>query len=58
MQQSIAKMKIAAYSPDILLEFPSKIARSYEFYRAEELIKLGYEVAERELGKRQINKGP
>ena len=50
MQNSIAKMKMAVYSPDIVLEFPRGIARGYEFYRAAELIKLGYEKAEQELG--------
>jgi NTE family protein len=53
MQQSIAKMKMAAYAPDILLEFSRDICKTYEFYRAKELIQLGYETAERELGKQQ-----
>lgn len=51
MQQSIAKMKMAAYAPDILIEFPRDIAHTYEFYRAKELIKLGYDTTERELSK-------
>ncbi len=54
MQQSIAKMKMAAYAPDILIEFPRDIAHTYEFYRAEELIKLGYEKAEHELSKHKL----
>jgi len=54
MQQSIAKMKMAAYAPDILIEFPRDIAHTYEFYRAEELIKLGYEKAEQELSKHNV----
>ena len=54
MQQSIAKMKMAAYAPDILIEFPRDIAHTYEFYRAEELIKLGYEKAEHELRKHSL----
>jgi len=51
MQNSIAKMKMAAYSPDILIEFSSDTARTYEFYRAKELIQLGYDKAEKELRK-------
>lgn len=54
MQQSITKMKMAAYAPDILIEFSRDIATSYEFYRAEELIKLGYEKAEQELRKHKL----
>ena len=53
MQQSIAKMKMAAYAPDVLLEFSRDICKTYEFYRAQELIQIGYETAERELGKLQ-----
>lgn len=53
MQNSIAKMKMAAYSPDVMLEFPRDIARGYEFYRAKELIQLGHEKAEEVLGKNQ-----
>lgn len=51
MQNSIANMKIAAYSPDILIEFSTDIARAYEFYRAKELIQLGYDKAEKVLRK-------
>ena len=51
MQQSITQMKMAAYAPDILIEFSREIARTYEFYRADELIKLGYRTAQRELQK-------
>ena len=54
MQQSIAKMKMAAYAPDILIEFPRDIAHTYEFYRAKELIKIGYEKAEHELRKHKL----
>ena len=51
MQNSIAKMKMAAYSPDILIDFPSDIAHTYEFYRAKELIQFGYDKAEQVLRK-------
>ncbi len=51
MQNTIAKMKMAAYSPDIVIEFSRDIASGYEFYRAKELIKIGYDTAQRELSK-------
>jgi len=51
MQNTIAKMKMAAYSPDIIIEFSRDIASSYEFYRAKELIKAGYDMADQELRK-------
>lgn len=51
MQNSIAKMKMSAYSPDILIDFPSDIAHTYEFYRAKELIQFGYDKAEQVLRK-------
>ena len=50
MQNSIAMMKMAAYSPDILINFSSDIAHTYEFYRAKELIQFGYDKAEQVLG--------
>ena len=46
-------MKMAAYSPDILIEFSTDIAHAYEFYRAKELIQLGYDKADQELRKHQ-----
>jgi NTE family protein len=54
MQQSITKMKMAAYSPDVLIEFSRDIASTYEFYRAKELIELGYKKAEHELRKHKF----
>lgn len=54
MQQSITKMKMAAYSPDVLIEFSRDIASTYEFYRAKELIELGYQKAEDELRKHKF----
>jgi NTE family protein len=51
MQNTIARFKLAAYSPDYLVEIPSNACGLFEFYRAEELIELGYAMAERELGR-------
>ena len=47
MQSTIARQKLAAYPPDILIEIPRNVANIMEFDRAEELIKLGYAATER-----------
>jgi len=50
MQNSIARMKLAAYTPDIVIDVPRDASLFYEFYRAEELIELGRERARAALG--------
>lgn len=40
-QNTIARFKLAAYAPDIIINIPSNSSAFYEFYRAEELIALG-----------------
>jgi len=45
MQHTIARLKLAAYSPDVIVEVPRNACGFYEFWRAEELIKLGRERA-------------
>ena len=52
MQNSIARMKLASYTPDIVIDVPRDACLFYEFYRAEELIALGRECAEAALGER------
>ena len=42
MQTSIARFKLAANSPDIVIEIPRNICTWFEFDRAEELIEFGY----------------
>lgn len=42
MQSTIARQKLAAYPPDVLIEIPRNAAGIMEFDRAEELIGLGY----------------
>ena len=41
MQDTIAQLRLAAYSPDILVEVPRNACGFFEFWRAEELIALG-----------------
>jgi NTE family protein len=45
MQNTIARMKLAAYTPDVTIEISRLSARAFEFYRAAELIELGRERA-------------
>lgn len=41
MQSTIARLKLAAYTPDIVIEIPKDICSIYEFERARELIEIG-----------------
>jgi NTE family protein len=45
MQNSIARMKLASYTPDLVIDVPRDACLFYEFYRAEEMIALGRERA-------------
>jgi len=47
MQASLTQYKIAGYRPDLLIRVPKDCARIYEFYKADELIDLGYKIAQR-----------
>lgn len=49
MQNSIARFKLASYSPEILIEIPRDICTIYEFDRAEELIEVGRQQTEKAL---------
>lgn len=50
MQNTIARMKLASYTPDVVIDVPRDASLFYEFYRAEELIALGHECARKALG--------
>jgi len=41
MQGTLARMKLAAYSPDYIIEIPRNVCRSLDFHRADELIAYG-----------------
>jgi len=49
MQHAVARFKLAAYNPDILIEIPANACGLFEFYRAEEMIDFGYRRAAREI---------
>ena len=45
MQDTIARLRLAAYSPEVTVEIPRNACGYYEFWRAEELIDVGRERA-------------
>lgn len=49
MQESLAQFKLAGYSPNLLISIPKDFTGFYEFWRAQELIEFGYEVAAKAL---------
>lgn len=51
MQGTIARIKLAAYPPDVIISIPQGVAAIMEFDRANELIDLGYEAAEQQLSR-------
>ena len=55
MQSTIARQKLAAYPPDYTIELARNACGTLEFERAAEMIELGYQKAEENLG--SISKG-
>lgn len=49
MQVTIARMKLAAYPPDVEIEVPRNLCGTLEFSRADEIIAFGYALCERQL---------
>ncbi len=58
MQANLARLRLAAYEPDLLIELPRNIASVYEFYRARELIERGRAQARKALAKWPRSGGP
>ena len=54
MQSTIARQKLAAYPPDILIEIPRNASTILEFDRAGELIELGYAAAARAMKRESL----
>lgn len=46
MQSTISRLKLAVYSPDVIIEIPKNACGPFEFYRAEEMIALGRRMTE------------
>lgn len=42
MQGAIARLKLAAYTPDKIIQIPRQSCSFFEFNRAEEMAQLGY----------------
>ena len=53
MQSAIARQKLAAYPPDIVIEIPRNACQTLEFDRAAEMIELGYRRAKECLARRE-----
>lgn len=49
MQSTIARLKLAAYPPDIVVNIPRDVARTFEIDRAAEMISIGRTAAEEAL---------
>lgn len=49
MQGAIARLKLAAYTPDKVIDIPREACSFFEFHRAEEMADLGYEKTTRAL---------
>jgi len=47
MQGTIARMKLAAYPPDVEIEVPRNLCGTLEFNRADEIIEYGYNLCDR-----------
>jgi NTE family protein len=50
MQNAIASMKLASYRPDVVVEIPRSACLAYEFYRADEMVEVGYQYTEQAMG--------
>jgi NTE family protein len=44
MQNAIARIKLATYAPNVIIEIPRDTCTAYEFHRARELIEVGREI--------------
>ena len=51
-QAALAKYKVAGYPPDVLIEIPKTVCSTYEFHRANDLIRLGRHLADQALERR------
>jgi NTE family protein len=50
MQSAIARQKLAAYPPDLVIDIPRNAARTFDIDRATEMIEIGRNAAEAALG--------
>lgn len=57
MQGSIARYKLTAYAPDLMVNVPRNVCTFYEFHRARELIGIGGTCAQQALGRLNDSNG-
>lgn len=55
MQSTVSRLKLAAYSPDVIIDIPKNACGPFEFYRATEMIELGRSMAQQALAGRTTN---
>ena len=58
MQGTIARMKLAAYPPDVVIEIPRNLCGTLEFNRADEIIEYGYRLCGEVLKGQNAKAGP
>ncbi len=56
MQAAIGRLKLAAYTPDLVIDIPRDACAFYEFYRAGDMIQLGRQRARRVLNSTSLRK--
>jgi NTE family protein len=52
MQSTISRLKLAAYSPDVIIDIPKNACGPFEFFRATEMVELGRSMAQQALAGR------
>ena len=55
MQTIIARFKMAAYAPNVIVRIPRNFCTIFEFDRAKELIDFGYERTEQALAQQKFD---
>ncbi|MEL7311244.1 MAG: patatin-like phospholipase family protein [Pseudomonadota bacterium] len=58
MQNGIARLKMAAYKPDLVVQIPRDVCQFWEFDKAADIIEFGYERATRALEQYGARKSP
>jgi len=58
MQHSLTRYKLAGYPPDLLINFPKHVCRSFDYHKAPELIHLGRMLAEDALCRISSDRAP
>ena len=53
MQYSLTRYKIAGYPPDVLINFPKHVCKTFDYHKAPEIIQLGRMLAEDALAEHQ-----